>query len=105
MSDGHNAKTCTRKLMCSSCKGNHPTPLHEFVLKDKRSTDFFFSYDEPHLQYKPVKVKHEHRANEVTTCAMLDNCSQGPFIHDSLLKKLGVNGSKTTVHLKTLHGQ
>ena len=38
MSDDHNAKTCTRKVICSSCKGNHPTPLHGHVLKDKRST-------------------------------------------------------------------
>ena len=39
MSDGHNAKTCTSKLMCCSCKGNHPAPLHGYVPKDKRSTD------------------------------------------------------------------
>ena len=37
MSDGYNAKTCTSKLMCSSCKGNHPTPLHGYVPRDKRS--------------------------------------------------------------------
>ena len=52
----------------------------------------------------PVKVKHEHGANEVTIYAMLDNCSQGSFICDSLVKKLGVTGSKTTINLKTLHG-
>ena len=52
----------------------------------------------------PVKVKHEYGANEVTTYAMLDNCSQGSFIHDSIVKKLGVTGSKTTMNLKTLHG-
>ena len=52
-----------------------------------------------------VKVKHEHSANEVTTYAMLDNCNQGSFIHDSLVKKLGVTGSKTTINLKTLHGE
>ena len=33
MSDGHNTKTCTSKLICSSCKGNHPTPLHGYVPK------------------------------------------------------------------------
>ena len=52
----------------------------------------------------PVKVKHEHGANEVTIYAMLDNCSQGSFICDSLVKKLGVTGSKATINLKTLHG-
>ena len=39
MSDGHNAKTYSSKLMCSSFMGNHPTPLHGYILKDKRSTD------------------------------------------------------------------
>ena len=50
----------------------------------------------------PVKVMHEHSANEVTTYTMLDICSHGSVIHDSLVKKLGVTGSKT--NLKTLHG-
>ena len=53
----------------------------------------------------PAKVKHKHDANEVTTHAVLDNCSQGSFIHDSLVKKLGVTGSKTTIDLKTLQGE
>ena len=51
----------------------------------------------------PVKVNHQHGANEVSTYAILDNCNQGSFIHDSLAKKLGVTGSKTNINLKTLH--
>ena len=38
MTDSHNAKTFTRQLICSSCKGNNPIPLHGYiqkVLKDK----------------------------------------------------------------------
>ena len=133
MSDGHNAKTCTSKLMCSSCKGNHPTPLHGYVPKDKRSTDGGDQYpkkieealknsfaglddlncaaaskkyasDVVSMCLVPVKVKHDRGANEVTTYAMLDNCSQGSFILDSLIKKLGVTRSKTTINLKRLHG-
>ena len=133
MSDGRNTKTCTSNLMCSSCKGNHPTLLHGYVPKDRRSTDVgdqdpkktdevlknsFAGLDDlkcaatskEHgsnvisMCVVPVKVKHEHGANEVTTYAMLDNCSQGSFIHDSVVKKLGVTGSKTTINLKTLHG-
>ena len=34
---------------------------------------------------------------------MLDNCSQGCFIHDSMIKKLGIVGINTTLNLKTLH--
>ena len=134
MSDGHNAKTCTSKLMCSSCKGNHPTPLHGYVPKDKRGADCvdqdprkteealknsFAGLDDLKcaatskdngsnvisMCVVPVKVKHEHGANEVTTYAMLDNCSQGSFIHNLLVKKLGVTGSKTIINLKTLHGE
>ena len=52
-----------------------------------------------------VKVKHEGGKDTVTTYAMLDNCRQGSFIHDSLVKELGVHGMKTTLNLKTLHGE
>ena len=51
-----------------------------------------------------VKVKDEHGANEVTTYAMVNNCSQGSFILDSLIKKPGVTGSKTTINMNTLQG-
>ena len=36
MSDTHNTKSCKWKLSCSSCSGNHPTPLHGYVPKSKR---------------------------------------------------------------------
>ena len=35
---------------------------------------------------------------------MLDNCSQSSFIHDNLVKRLGVHCKKSTLNLKTLHG-
>ena len=53
----------------------------------------------------PVKVKHGDGKDMITTYAMFDNCSQGSFIHDNLVKELGVHGMKTTVNLKTLHGE
>ena len=34
----------------------------------------------------PVKVKREDSKNTITTYTMLDNCSQGSFIHDGLVK-------------------
>ena len=33
MTDSYNARTCTKQLTCSSCKGNHPTPLHGYIPK------------------------------------------------------------------------
>ena len=41
----------------------------------------------------------------ITTYAMLDNCHQGSFIHDNLVKEIGVQGMKTSLNLKTLHGE
>ena len=35
---------------------------------------------------------------------MLNNCSQGSFVHEAVLKQLGVKGNKTILSLKTLHG-
>ena len=119
--------------MCSSCQGNYPTPLHGYVPNTKRSTNgsdqdpketeealknSFAGLDDLNraaiskehgsnvisMCLVPVRVKHEYGANEITTYAMLDNCSQGSFIHDSLVKKRGVTGSKTTINLETLHG-
>ena len=51
----------------------------------------------------PVKIKHGDSNKMVTTYAMLDNCSQGSFILDSAIKKLRIQGIKTTLKLKTLH--
>ena len=39
MKQGHNAKTCDQRLSCRSCKGNHPTAMHEYIPKDKLRTD------------------------------------------------------------------
>ena len=52
-----------------------------------------------------VKVKHWDGKDMITTYAMLDNCSQGSFVHDNMVKELGVQGMKTTLKLKTLHGE
>ena len=117
MGDGHNAKTCTSKLMCSSCKGNHPTPLHGYVPKNKISTDdgdqdpkkteealkySFAGLDDlkcaatskehgPNvisICIMPAKVKHKHDANEVTTHAVLDNCVKGHLSTTHLSRNL-----------------
>ena len=39
MTEGHNAKTCTQRLTCSSCKGNHSTPLHGYTPNKKSKAD------------------------------------------------------------------
>ena len=53
----------------------------------------------------PMKIKHGDGKDMITTYAMMDNRCQGSFIHDNLVKELGVHGMKTTLNLKALHGQ
>ena len=133
MTEGHNAKTCTQPLTCSSCKGNHPTPLHGYTPNKKSKTNGNQTVDRGgnlknnfagfnndlkcasmtgktgskviSMCIVPVKVKHGDGKDMITTYAMLDNSSQGSFIHDSLVKELGVHGMKTTLNLKMLHGE
>ena len=52
----------------------------------------------------PVSVKHKKNGRQITD-AMLDNCSQGSFAHEAILKQLGVKGTKTTLSLNTLRGE
>ena len=52
----------------------------------------------------PVSIKYKNNGKQITH-AMLDNCSQGSFVHEDVLKQLSVKGTKTTLILKTLHGE
>ena len=131
MTEGHNAKTCTQQLTCSSCKGSHSTPLHGYTPNKKSKIDGNQTVNgEGNLKNNfagfnndlqcasmtgktgskvtsmcivPVKVKHGDGKDMITTYTMLDNCSRGSFIHDDLVKKLGVHSIKTTLNLKTLY--
>ena len=40
----------------------------------------------------------------MSTFALLDTCSQGTFVTDDLLKKLGLSGVRTSINIKTLNG-
>ena len=39
----------------------------------------------------------------MSTFALLDTCSQGTFVTDDLLKKLGLSGVRTSINIKTLN--
>ena len=41
-----------------------------------------------------MSIKHENNDKQITTYATLDNCSQGPFVHEAVLKQLGVKALK-----------
>ena len=53
----------------------------------------------------PLIVKHKNSSREVKTFAMLDNCSQGNFVKEDLLKKLKIGGRVTSISIKTLNGE
>ena len=48
----------------------------------------------------PVSITCENNGKQITTYAILDNCSQGSFVYEAVL---GVKGTKTTLSLKTFH--
>ena len=41
----------------------------------------------------PVGIKCKNNSKQITTYAMLDNCSLGSFVHEAVLKQLGVTGT------------
>ena len=51
-----------------------------------------------------VQLRHCNSDKEVSTFALLDPCSQGTFVTDNLLKKLGLSGVRTSTNIKTLNG-
>ena len=50
------------------------------------------------------KVTDVETKREVSTFAMLDNCSQGCFIKNNIRERLGVRSRKTEIITKTLNG-
>ena len=53
----------------------------------------------------PVNIKSAAQGKDLLTYAMLDNCSQGSFIQEVLVKKIQISGRKTTLNLNTLNGE
>ena len=51
----------------------------------------------------PVKMSYAGTKKQISTYAVLDNCSQGCLIKDSIRKNLGVDGRKTEITIKTLY--
>ena len=49
----------------------------------------------------PVKIGHLGTKKKVSTLALLDNCSQGTFVKESIKKKFGISGKKTEITSKT----
>ena len=52
-----------------------------------------------------VKVSYAGTKKQISTYAMLDNCSQGWFMKDSIRKNLAADDKKTEITIKTLNGE
>ena len=125
----HTAKTCKKKRVCKICTIKHPTGLHGYVSrwkgdgatdnrKDTDSDTVKINFAEMDVKsvsanmaskiismcVAPIKVTHAETKRKVSTFAMLDNCSQGCFIKNSIRGRLGVSSRKTEIIIKTLNG-
>ena len=52
-----------------------------------------------------IKVKSAGERKDLLTYAMLDNCSCRSLTQETLVKKMQISGTKTTLNLKTLNGE
>ena len=52
----------------------------------------------------PIKLRCRQTNKSISTFALLDNCSQGTFVDDSLLKKMGATGPTTSITVSTING-
>ena len=125
----HTAKTCKKRRVCKICAMKHPTGLHGYVprwkvggaadnSKDGDSDTVKTNFAEMDVKSAsanmaskiismcvvPIKITHAETKREVSTFAMLDNCSQGCFIKNNIRKGLGAGGRKTEIIIKTLNG-
>ena len=53
----------------------------------------------------PVKVHHNQSDKEIITFVMLDTCSQGTFVTQSLMEQLSVKGIPTSLKIKWKSGK
>ena len=100
----HIAKTCDKKRKCSICKSDHPTSLHGDKLNANLS-----SLGNHVISMCVIPVILYHRANpskQLTVYALLDDCSQGTFIHEDTLDNLGVSQVQDAIiRVNTLNGE
>ena len=52
----------------------------------------------------PVKLVHENSNKMISTHALLNNCSQGTFVMKSIVDAMGIDGTPTSITIKTLNG-
>ena len=118
----HNTKTFLSKRSCKVCNGKHVTTLHGYlriktaINSDKGLTDdgknqegikcvsVNTGTDVVSMCVVPINMKYSNYGKVLKTHALLDSCSQGTFILETLISNFGVKGQKTSITIKTLNG-
>ena len=127
----HNAKSCKKRRKCQVCNLDHPTGLHGYIHKKKggaltsdteqkqggsnlksnfagmdfKSASASITSSVINMCVVPVKVSYARTKKQISAYAMLDNCSQGCFMKDSIRKNIGAYGRKTQITIKTLNDE
>lgn len=113
---GHTSNVCKNRITCSVCNLKHPTILH-ITAKPKTSEEQPLSSalvsqqtcartgagKQDHvLSIVPVQVKAKSGNNILETYAFLDPGSSATFCTEHLMRKLNLNGTKTSIFLRTM---
>ena len=53
----------------------------------------------------PVKLFHGNSNKVISIHTLLDNCSQGTFVMKSIVDTMGIDGTPTSITIKTLNGE
>ena len=118
----HNAKTCSSRRSGKVCNGRIVTTFHGYLSKktainsDKGLTDdgknegvkcasVNTGTDVISVCVAPIKVQYGNSDKVLETHALLDSCSQGTIILETLINNLGVKGQRTSITLTTLSGK
>ena len=129
-SETHQARSCPKKRKCDTCTADHSTGLHGYRRRT-RSFDRRREHQDDHtslpvpssiepaplnvsftkldmevtsLNVVLVRLTHPSSEVVVVTKALLDNGSQGTFIHEKLLHQLNVQPISTLVSIRTFNG-
>ena len=122
----HTARTCNNRRVYKVCQGKHPSGLHGYKMKKKKTgNDTDTTVEQPEAMNShcagiknaatvvgevrsmcvvSVILRHCNSQKEVKTFTLLYSCSQGTFVTEQILKELDVTGVKTLINIKTLNG-
>ena len=87
----------TKQSNCPICGGKHDMDYCTIFNKQTGIPAKIIS-----MCVVPVKIGHVGTKTEVSTLTMLDNCSQGAFMKESIKK---IRGRKTEITIKKLSGK